>query len=106
MIGGSSQSWNRLRNPKYILKKIWYIQSLGYRDPYIIIYGSFVPLGTHEKVIGGSSPLRMNSGTLDTFFKRIGTLLTKFGTALLKFGISNPRATNIPILVPMIRLFL
>ena len=41
-----SSPQNRLWSFMYILKKFWYIQSLGYQDPYFRFCGPFVPLGT------------------------------------------------------------
>ena len=55
MIRGCSSPWNRLWNPRYIHKKIWYIQFLGYQDPYFPFGVPFVPLGTPWEVIGGHS---------------------------------------------------
>ena len=52
VIGGRSlfrnklwHLWHILYKISYILHKIWYIQSLSYYDPYLITYGSFIPLG-------------------------------------------------------------
>ena len=89
MIGGRSQPQNKLRNLRYILNKTRYIQFSGHQDPYIIIHGPFVPLGTHRKVIRGHSPLGMNFGILGTSFTKFGTFLTKFGISLKKSGTSN-----------------
>ena len=99
VIGGRSSPHNGLRNLRYIHYKIWYIlnkicyiQSSGHQDSYIIIHGPFVPLETHEKVIGGHFSPKMDFGTL--------------GISFTKFGTSNSRDTNTLILLPIVCLFL
>ena len=82
MIGGPTPPWNELWNLWYIFKKIWYIRSLGYRDPYIPSYGPFDPLRTLGKWLQSVPHLKMDFATL-------GTSLRKFGTSLWNQGLVN-----------------
>ena len=92
VISNRSSSRNELWNPRYILKKIWYIQSLGYRNPYHPSHGPFVPLQTLGK-------------WLDVV-PHLGTDIETLGTSLRKFETSNPWANMTRISLPMVHLFL
>ena len=112
MNGGCSSPWNRLRNPRYILKIIWYIKSLGYQDSYFPSYGPFVLLRTFGKWLKVVLNLGMDFGTLGTFLKKFSISLRKFGTSFIKFdtslkefGSSNPWATRTPISLLMVFFF-
>ena len=74
------------------LKKNWYIQSLSYRNLYLITHGPFIPLGIFEKWLEVVPYSEMNFGTL--------------GTSLRKFDKSNPWANETPISLPMVFLHL
>ena len=99
VIGGCSLLRNKLWNPRYILKKIWYIQSSSYWDIYLCSYGPFVLLGTLRKWLIVISHIGMD-------FQVLGIFLRKFGTSLIKFATSNSRATRTPISLTMVHLFL
>ena len=76
----------------YILKKIWYIQASGYRDPYIPSYGLFDPLGTLKKWL--------------EVVPHLGTDFKTLGTFLRKFGAFNSRVIGTPISFSIVHLFL
>ena len=65
-IGGHSLPRNRLWNPK----KIWYIKSLGYQNPYISSHGPFDPLGTLEKWLEIVPHFRIDFGTQCTSLRK------------------------------------
>ena len=75
-----------------ILKNIWHIQSLNYRNLYLITHDSFIPLGIFGKWLEVICYFEMNFGTL--------------GTSLRKFDRSNPWANGTPISFSMVHFFI